>query len=327
MKPYQPPSASSLPMSELTMVLLTVGLGSAVIGVVAYIISIYLWLIILFPLAVGFLGGALVKWQIKGAKLGNAAIAALIGLFAGMLIYSTFFASGYVHFRLEAEKQLAADAEYFGVSPSDLLDDLLIYETGSGGFLGFLKIVEREGIEISQVTDPSDRGLAVTGVWVYVYYLIEAGLIAGVSTGFALDAGRQPYCPQCRDWIEKKINMGHVSTQQGPEFRSALRLGNISTIKEYIQEELFPHPPYLDVVLMRCETSPSCDGVLTIRQIRKGRRGSTAIKILDRYTVTPREADFLANLPGNQFDWEPGMASKPDFSASFGDQSKEIEEG
>jgi hypothetical protein len=327
MKPYQPPSASFLPMSELTMVLLTVGLGSAVIGVVAYVLSIYLWLIILFPLAVGALGGTLVKWQVKGAKLGNPTIAAFIGLFAGMLIYSIFFASDYVYFRLETEKQLATDAAYFRVSPSELLDELLLYETGSGGFLGFMKIVEREGIEISQVTDPSDRGLVITGIWVYVYYLIEAGLIVGVSTGLALDAGRQPYCPQCRNWIEKHINVGHVSTQQGSEFRSALRLGNASTIKEYIQEELFPQPPYMDVILGQCENSTSCDGMLTIRQIRKGRRGSSAIKILDRYTVTPREADFIANIPSSQLDWEPGRTNKPNFFVDFRDQGKENEEG
>ena len=327
MKRYQPPSASSLPMSELTMVLLTVCLGGAVIGVLAYIVSNYLWLIFLFPLAVGFLGGALVKWQIKGAKLGNPVVAALIGLFAGMLIYSIFFASGYVHFRMEAEKQLAADAAYFGLSPSELLNELLIYETGSGGFLGFLKIVEREGVEISQVTDPSDRGLAITGTWVYLYYLIEAGLIVGVTTSFAHDAGRQPYCPNCKNWIDKNVRLGYVAKENRAEFQEALRLGSLSSIIHLFQKDPQSRAPNLDVVLGQCEKPSRCDSVLTMRQTTKGRYGSSRHKVFARYWVTPREAEQLINATSSPLDWEPGVPSKPAFFASIGDQSKETEEG
>ncbi len=327
MKRYKSPSATAILMSELPMVLLTVSLGSAIIGVAAFFLSTQFWIIFLFPTALGFLGGALVKWQVKGAKLGNPTSAALVGLFAGLLIFSVFFVSDYFYFRHISTQQLAADAAYLGMTPSDLLDELLILETGSGGFLGFLKIHAREGITISQVADPIDEGIVITGAWVYVYHLVEAALIIGITTAIAVDAARQPYCAHCRNWIEKHIRLGHVANEQSAEFREALRLGSVNSVVNLLQKDQYPGPPYLDVVLGRCENSASCEGVLTLRQTSKGRYGSSSHKILDRYLVSPREADYLVNATRSPLDWEPGETSNLGMFGDEGAKSKDGGEG
>jgi hypothetical protein len=312
MKPYQAPHGVSIPTSELFMVLLTVVLGGTIIGIVAYIISTMFWVIILFPAVMGLVGGVLLKWQIKGAKLGSPAYAVLVGLFAGLMIFSIYFVSDYFYFRHVTTQELAADAAYYGLPSSELLDELLRFETGSGGYLGFLKLNMREGIWISRVGIPMDSGFVITGAWVFVYHLIEAALVIGITAKMAFDAGKQPFCAKCRDWIDQNVHLGFVPHKQSLGYQETLRIGNINAVGSLLQEDAPPKKPYLEVLVGRCEQSASCEGVLTLRQASRGRYGSTHYKVLDRYTVTPREVDYLVNATRSPLDWEPSAASKLD---------------
>jgi hypothetical protein len=99
-KRYRP--SGRIPFGGLIGLILATIIGSLVIGGLVFAVSHLIYLIVLFPIIMGALGGGLLSLVVKSAKVRSPIIAGLLGLVLGVGIIGVYrFAEYYIDFRNE----------------------------------------------------------------------------------------------------------------------------------------------------------------------------------------------------------------------------------
>src|SRR6476661_1861241 len=112
MKPYQP--SNKVTSTGLKWLLLSSVIGGIAIGGLTHLISLLVYLILVFPLGMGFAGGKVMVAAIRKGKVRNPAIATLFGILTGLLMYGSLHGAGYWQFKQLASEQITKELE--GVS-------------------------------------------------------------------------------------------------------------------------------------------------------------------------------------------------------------------
>lgn len=222
--PTEPATSPGAALGKMAAAGLVVGILAA--SVAGFISARFFSLIILFPVGLGYAVGVAIQAGAKkcaGATLPLAIAAAAI---SGTPTYITWKYVDYLASlgKLEAElKEAKAEAiataeaalaelkkqdpdgdgkvevEGETMALADLekeikdlkskpvdLDEVFREETGSTGFLGYLKLVAREGISISR---SGSGGVPITGMGVWILWLVELLVVAGLPIYLFLKGG------------------------------------------------------------------------------------------------------------------------------------------
>src|SRR4029450_7700197 len=100
MKPYR--ASGRVPFGGLIALILGTIIGSLVVGGIVFAVSHFIYLIVLFPLIMGFVGGGSLAWTRTRRKVRSPILAALFGLVMGVGIIGVYrFAEYYIDFRNE----------------------------------------------------------------------------------------------------------------------------------------------------------------------------------------------------------------------------------
>jgi hypothetical protein len=197
-------------------VLGALGAGAA-IGALESWVSQWFSLLIVFPLAIGGVVGAFAVFQVERGNIRAPMLAALLALAGGMVGQGTVHAVDYMRFRGEFLKSLeerrqafigensadeAAVKEAQGLDLTKLADDQIETETGSRGFVGYLKLAANEGTEIKKTGASS--GAKVSGMGMWIMWGLEFLFAGGMALFMALGRAKKPFCEISKKWYDRE---------------------------------------------------------------------------------------------------------------------------
>jgi len=163
------------------------------------LLSRAIYLGFLFPLVMGFAGGAVVKAAVKEGRVRNPLLAAAFGLIAGILMFAAMHAVQYFSFRAEFRNYIVE--EYGPLSQSELsqvdelIDLYLVEETQVSGFWGYMLLRAEDGVSIGRVSSSSRFNLGPFLSW--IYWLAEIAVAAGIAAYGGWQAAGKPFCEAC----------------------------------------------------------------------------------------------------------------------------------
>ncbi len=201
---YQP-SGKSEPGAIPSLVVVCAVVG-AVAGVVEALIAHYvISLFLIFPLVLGAVVGGFAAKRIAKGKIRAPMAAALAGLVGGFVGQLSVHAVEYYEFRSTVSSKIAGIAAKSGQSPDQIIDAVLVHETGHAGLRGYLALQAKQGISIKDEGESDDKGIKFTGVGAYLLWIVEFLLVMGVAALMAANRARKPFCESCKRWYDQNV--------------------------------------------------------------------------------------------------------------------------
>ena len=275
MKPYQ--ASNKVTSTGLKWLLLSSVIGGLAIGGLTHLISLLVYLIVLFPLAMGFAGGTVMIAAIRQGKVRNPAIATLFGVITGLVLYGSLHGAGYWQFKQSASEQITKELE--GVSDNqsnNIIDTFLQEKTGSKGFLGYLKHNAQQGVSIGPLDATETTNLGETGTW--IYWLIELAIIDITIAAIAYSTAKDPFCENGDQWYKHQEHIGIVNPQCSENFLNLLQNDRFGEAGKLLDPLQGIHPANLEVYLQRCPCCKFSDPILTVSSISKDSNGNLKLK-------------------------------------------------
>jgi hypothetical protein len=181
-QPFRPDGG--VPLTGLLWTLsLAVGSGVAIGAGAAYVAQ-WLYLVLVFPAAMGLVVGAATARAVRQGKVRSPHIAALAGVLGGAAVVLSLHYFEY----LNALDDM--DAKNPGAKQAALDNGFTL--------LHFFEVRAREGVSLAQTGHSSEVNLGYFGS--YVYWLVDAGMVLGVAWIFPRLAARKPFCARCSHW-------------------------------------------------------------------------------------------------------------------------------
>jgi hypothetical protein len=172
--PYAPDGAG--PVGGFFALLGLTMLAGAVIGAIAGLIHLAFYLVLIFPILMGFaLGGAALGAVVLG-KVRNRLVAALAGVLGGCVCILAMHFISYLF--------------------------VLNKSGGSFSFGQYIDAAARAGVTISSSRgggrDDKPMNLGYTGS--FIYWFLELAIVAGIAAAVPAVRAGQPFCEECDSW-------------------------------------------------------------------------------------------------------------------------------
>ncbi len=164
------------------MIALTLLAGVAV-GVVAGLIRLGFYLVLIFPILMGAAVGGAGYGAVTLCKVRNRFLAAMTGVLAGCVTMLAMHFVSYVFF-----------VNKFGVQI---------------GFGRYIDELAKVGVRINSTRggNPRDKGINLGYVGSYIYWLVEAAIVAGFAGAMMGTRAGKPFCRRCGSW-KTQHNLG-----------------------------------------------------------------------------------------------------------------------
>lgn len=272
MKTYKP--SGSLPAVGFAKMLAVTTIGALLIGGVAHFIGNFFYLIILFPLAMGFGASMAVTMGITMGKCRNTTAALVVAVLTGALTYGSMHFFDYLSFKssvaeyfLEEMPQTEDGEVVTEEMTSVMVNAMLAEETGSTGFIGFMKFSAKQGVSIGKA---GRNGANIGEVGTWIYYLIEFGaIIFFACTGAA--AAKSPFCESCEEWYDEEA-LTHLEDGSGYDVIEALKNEDVADISSKLQ--ITTEAPCIRVKGSICAKCNQSDAVLTLEEVTLNNKGN-----------------------------------------------------
>ena len=216
------------------------------LGFVTSFISQFFYLIILFPIGIGFLLGVAGIPGIRLGKVRNPWLGGLAGLVGGCvaMIGVQFF--DYLGFLSEAEEiraELQKPPEppkpfHMGEHPRPFVPGINVQAAKEilevQSFPGYIDYAARQGVSIGRARDRG-KGWNLGHVGTYIYWLIELGIVAFIALALMLAKASEPYCRGCDSWKKERP----LITLEGMEedVLKAVRRGDVEDLAQFDESE------------------------------------------------------------------------------------------
>lgn len=292
MKRYR--ASNRVPFGGLLLLLIGAVFTAALLGGLLFAVSHLIYLIVLFPLIAGFIGGAIMAAIVRAGKVRSPVIAGFFGLLAGVGIIGIYnFAQYYIDFRNEARSAIVEDSgdDITQQEIDEIIDFVLEDEVGDTGFIGYLKFSAREGTTISRGS--SDLTLDETATW--IYWGAELVVVALIVAGLAFSAARQPFNEEAGEWYPEARIMGSVPWNNRKDFLKMLKSGDTLQAMKLISLEA-PKPPRLDVLVQQTPSAPQTDVILVVRDVKLNRRNEITSDVLKVVLTANEFASFSRSI-------------------------------
>jgi hypothetical protein len=192
------------------------------LAVVVHFVGRLFYLILVFPFAWGLGVGAAASLGVRLGKCRNVSFAVIAAVVGAVGSYGAFHALENWHVRSEFKKLIAAE----GVEDVDgAYREFLTQKYGSAGFEGELKMRSEFGMSIGRAGRGGDHKPMISGAGMYVYWLVELGIIAFIATAPAKAQAKSLFCEPCEAWYQRRRALG-ISLEKGPAAAAALEKGD-----------------------------------------------------------------------------------------------------
>lgn len=271
MKPYQP--SNKVPSAGIIWLVLTSVVAGVAIGGLTSFIARLIYLIVLFPIGMGFAGGVATGAAVQRGKVRNPLVGGAFGALTGLIIYGALNYGNYLAFKQDVTGEINQElskgsGEVHEITLEPLVDEFLKSETGTAGFWGYMKYQAKQGVELRW----RGAGITFNEPMTWTYWLIELAVIDAIVLLLASGAALDPFCEACNRWYGDQKRVGNVNIDSHEPFVNLLNDQNFSQAGELIEEgEL--NPPRLDVYLRHCPCCQLSDALLTVNRACENEKG------------------------------------------------------
>lgn len=300
MKPYQ--STNKISNSGFSWLILSSLLGGLAVGGITLMISLTVYLVLVFPAGMGLVSGVIMGNAIHRGKVRNPFLAVTFGAIAGLITYGTVHGGEYLLFRSKSAQEILTHiGEEYGknvdASVNHYIDTYLQQKTGSTGFLGYLKYNAKQGVSIGRV-GREEEATHLDETFTWLYWLVELAIIEGIIIAIAYQKSREPFCEDCDQWYRDPKRLGNVRHGLSDNFLNLLQQNKFTKAGELIDPVGIAYIPSLEVQLQGCAQRQMHDSVLTVYKTDMGMKGQTLLKQVSQYTISPSETSkILHPLP------------------------------
>ena len=279
MKPYQPSLAA--PAGGVLILVVAVLLGGTAVGVLVSLLTNLVYLILVFPLIMGLVGGAIVAAAVRSGKIRNPGIAIAAAVLIGIIIYAAMWTTGYVQFRNNSNADWLAKNPSANLAEADAgFDSELRLSTGQSGFLGYVLHEAAEGVSVGRIGSSDQNLLNLGPILSWIYWVVELIIILWASIRTGSKPAYEPFCETCGRWYEKPQLLGSLGASRSKEVL------NLVENEQYVKlgEELQSNPALPNVGIFMTTPTPDCpngDVLLVVRsQVRDSRGNPTAKELV-----------------------------------------------
>jgi hypothetical protein len=290
--------------------------AAIVLGIVAGFIHQWFYLIFLFPLFIGFGVGFASHMAIEYGHVRNRIIAGVCSFIAGCLAMVVMHYYDYMRFqstlRAELAKQPPAVAAIIQRLPELMAtrekqppeiqamivslekkpQALQIWQVHS--FPSYLDYRAHAGVSLKSVHDVGGnaKGLNLGYIGTYIYWMIEALIVACIAFVSATFRASKPYCSQCSSWKEVK-QLGSVQPPVENAI-AALRSGELLRLRENHPLKLPGEFTASAAVCPKCQENSTID--VKLEQAVRNNKGRVSKKELAHMTYPGNSLRVLENL-------------------------------
>ena len=258
-----------------------VALGGLLIGVITSFVSNLIYIVILFPLGMGFIGAMILDKVITTLKIRKLALGVFLGGLMALVIYGAYHYTDYQTFRFVAasamdEKLVEETGESSPEVSAVFVDYALSEETGHTGMLGYILYKAKLGVSIGKIVSTNDFNLGPFFTW--IYWLVELGIIGWMTVPTAKEAAGQPFCERCHAWYGKEEHLGGCSASEYDKTLQVLSQKNFSQLGEMLVQDA--ELPSLEVYMQTCQKCNTNSPWFTLKKISFDQKGKIQFQTL-----------------------------------------------
>jgi hypothetical protein len=253
------------PLAGMLLLIIALPAAGLAIGLLTSYIAQWLYLVILFPFAMGALAGG-VGWVL--VRVGKAHTPAILWSATVLTALATILG---LHFGHYLRALNAAEQQVPGVLARGISDPSM--------FGRYIDNSAEEGVTIARRHRRGDKSLNLGYVGSYIYWAAEAGFIGYVLFLILRSAAQASLCEHCRRWKNERL-LGQLPEGPPDLFGGSLLDGNLLTLLEHTtaagQEGL----------VLKAAICPSCKAEATVDialvEVTRNSKGYKRTRQLDR---------------------------------------------
>ncbi len=278
MNTYRP--SGTVTITGLMKMLMVSLIGAVVLGGVAHFIGRFIYIMILFPLVMGFGAILAVSFGITTGKCRNFIAGIIVALITGAVSYGSMHFFDYLNFKNSMVNEMLQNGETTAEGEpvtKDMASNFINYylqeETGSIGFIGYVKGNAKQGISIGKI-GRNGGNIGEIGTW--IYWAIELGAIMFIAA-MAAGSTKNPFCEKCDVWYDES-DLTRISESSGYDVIEALKEERFVDLPSKL--ELVTEAPCINISGSICPSCNETDAIITIAEVTlndKGNESSSSI--------------------------------------------------
>lgn len=179
-------------------------LAALVMGTILHLVGRAFYLILVFPVVWGFLLGVIMAKAVRLGKCRNTMVVVIVGLAVSAVSYVNYHGCDNAYIRGQVKEGIVQETKCSPEEADKAYEKYLVEEHGGTGFWAELSLRASFGMNIGRPgRSGSDKPL-ITGTGMYVYWIIELLVIAGLCVMAPFKAAREAFCEPCLEWYERK---------------------------------------------------------------------------------------------------------------------------
>jgi hypothetical protein len=269
MKSYQ--SSNIVPKSGLLKMTLAALVGGAAVGGITYLIALLFYLIIIFPIGMGSLGGAIGKWAVQSGKVRNPLVASLFGLLTGLTIFGTLRGLEFV----ESRSQISQ-----------------IQAVGNSVAANKTLTPDQKGLGVVRIGRYNIKNMGETGT--KIYWLIELAIISYLAISIPRAMATEAFCESSNDWYHRRTRLGNVEPEETNEFLVLIKIPHLPEAGTLINTHIKQvEAGSLELYTKTVDDSKHQEVLLSINSTVVNKKGQLQIQEIETSILSPTEYQQL----------------------------------
>ena len=275
----------------ITLLVIVYGVMTGlVIGAFSYLI----YIVFVFPLVMGISGGKLIIDVIQRAKVRKTSQLIFFSLLSAVIMYGTFHYCRYVGLQVRASLEMfpgfsqATEEKNFRLAKA-FVDYALEEETGYSGFVGYMLFRAKEGVSIGRLFRSSSLNLGPVLTW--LYWLLEFGIILGVTIQMGKNRIGTSFCEACGNWYGDEKHLGGTARVNETVLMDLINQKDFGGVGKLMESNA--DLPSLEVYFQGCQTCNQSHSHLLLKQASLGSGGRVQFADALKIILQPEERGLL----------------------------------
>ena len=244
--------------------------GGAAVGGITYLIALLFYLIVLFPIGMGSVGGAIMKWAVQFGKVRNPLVASLFGLLTGLTIFGTLRGLEFVESRNQVSQTPA-----LGNSAANKI-----------------QISDQKGLGVVRIGRYNIKNMGETGT--KIYWLVELAIISYLVIFIPRAAAAEAFCESSNDWYHLKTRLGNVEPVAMNRFLVLIKIPQLSEAGTLINTQIQKvEAGSLELYTKTVDDSKHQEVLLSINSTVVNKKGQLQIQEVETSILSPTEYQQL----------------------------------
>jgi len=279
-----------------TLIVMTVFaiIWSLMVGFVVGVFSHLIYIVFLIPLVMGLNNGKMIVEVVQKAKIRTFSHLVVLSAISAIVMYGTFHYTRYLGFQIQASLEIysgfseALEEENLRLA-STFVDYALEEETGHSGFLGYMLYRASEGISISRLSRSSGLDLGPALTW--LYWLVEFGIILGLTIHKGRTLIGASFCESCGNWYGMEKHLGGTASANESFLLDLIRQKDFSELGKLIEQNA--EVPSLEVYFQGCQICGKSPSQLVVRHAFQSAKGTLQFTETSQTVLQPNESVSL----------------------------------